>query len=93
MKCSRSFFITKNNVFLIHRQLEDELQAEKKRMHRRESDWKGEMEKLREDNERQQKLLSLNLTKSPQSQTEAYMQYEIKRLTGENLVSYVRYVL
>lgn len=44
-----------------------------------------EIEKLREDNERQQRLLAANLTTAPQSQTEAFMQHEITRLTNENL--------
>jgi myosin-5 len=46
-----------------------------------------EIERLKDDNDRQQKLLSVNLTKSPQTQTEAFMQHEITRLTSENLVS------
>lgn len=44
-----------------------------------------EIEKLREDNERQQRLLAMNLTTTPQTQTEAFMQHEITRLTTENL--------
>lgn len=52
-----------------------------------EEEYKVEIEKLKEDNDRQQKLLSQNLTKSPQSQQEAFMQHEITRLTAENLVS------
>lgn len=69
----------------INKQLELELQDEKTNHKQREKEYKLEIEKLREDNERQQKLLSVNLTKSPASQTEAYMQHEIERLTSENL--------
>lgn len=69
----------------INKQLELELQDEKNNYKLREKEYKFEIEKLREDNERQQKLLSVNLTKSPASQTEAYMQHEISRLTSENL--------
>lgn len=69
----------------INKQLELELQDEKNRYKTYEKEYKMEIEKLREDNERQQKLLSVNLTKSPASQTEAYMQHEITRLTSENL--------
>lgn len=69
----------------INKQLELELQDEKNNYKEREKEYKMEIEKLREDNERQQKLLSVNLTKSPVSQTEAYMQHEIKRLTNDNL--------
>jgi myosin-5 len=75
---------------LIYRQLEDELQAEKTRWQAERVEFLQEIEKLREDNDRQQKLLSVNLTKSPQTQTEAFMQHEIARLTSENLVSTVK---
>lgn len=40
---------------------------------------------MREDNERQQRLLSANLQATPQSQNEVFMQHEITRLTTENL--------
>ncbi|PNF43034.1 hypothetical protein B7P43_G08783 [Cryptotermes secundus] len=69
----------------INRQLEDELQAEKTRWQAERVEFMQEIEKLREDNDRQQKLLSVNLTMSPQTQTEAFMQHEITRLTSENL--------
>ncbi|XP_025829097.1 unconventional myosin-Va [Agrilus planipennis] len=67
----------------INKQLELELQDEKAKFKAYEKDYKNEIEKLREDNERQQRLLSSNL--NPQSQNEAYMQHEITRLTTENL--------
>jgi len=76
-------------LMLIYRQLEDELQAEKTRWNAERDEFMQEIERLKEDNERQQKLLSVNLTKSPQTQTEAFMQHEITRLTSENLVSTV----
>lgn len=69
----------------INKQLELELQDEKNRYKMHEKELKIEIDKLREDNERQQKLLSVNLTKTPSSQTEAYMQHEITRLTSDNL--------
>nr|CAD7595944.1 unnamed protein product [Timema genevievae] len=69
----------------INRQLEDELQAEKIRWKSEREDLQQEIERLKEDNDRQQKILSVNLTKSPQSQQEAFMQHEITRLTSENL--------
>lgn len=50
-------------------------------------EWRAEIDRLHEEIEKQQKLLSVNLSKSPQTQTEAYMQHEIARLTSENLVS------
>jgi myosin-5 len=79
------------SAILIHRQLEDELQAEKSRWQAERDEFMQEIERLKEDNDRQQKLLSVNLTKSPQTQTEAFMQHEITRLTSENLVSLVGY--
>jgi len=69
----------------INRQLEDELQAEKTQWQSERDELMQEIERLKEDNDRQQKLLSVNLTKSPQTQTEAFMQHEITRLTSENL--------
>nr|CAD7204742.1 unnamed protein product [Timema douglasi] len=72
-------------VLACSRQLEDELQAEKVRWKSEREDLQQEIERLKEDNDRQQKILSVNLTKSPQSQQEAFMQHEITRLTSENL--------
>ncbi|KAF7384169.1 hypothetical protein HZH66_012419 [Vespula vulgaris] len=69
----------------INRQLEDELQAKEKGWRTQRDEWRAEIDRLQEEIEKQQKLLSVNLSKSPQTQTEAYMQYEITRLTSENL--------
>lgn len=52
-------------------------------------EWRAEIDRLQEEIEKQQKLLSVNLSKSPQTQTEAYMQHEITRLTSENLVNII----
>lgn len=71
----------------INRQLEDELQLQRKRSETSEAEWRSEEERLRDENSQQQRILALGLSESPQSQTEAYMQHEIRRLTGENLVS------
>jgi len=76
-----------SDLFSEYRQLEDELQAEKTQWQSERDELMLEIERLKEDNDRQQKLLSVNLTKSPQTQTEAFMQHEITRLTSENLVS------
>lgn len=53
-----------------------------------EAEYKSELERLRRDNERQQKLLAQNLTKGDPSSSnpEALLQSEIMRLTSENLV-------
>lgn len=69
----------------INKQLELELQDEKSKFKAHEREYKLEIEKLREDNERQQRILAANLTNAPQSQGEAFMQHEITRLTTENL--------
>ncbi|XP_050306397.1 unconventional myosin-Va [Anthonomus grandis grandis] len=67
----------------INKQLELELQDEKAKYKAYEREYKLEIEKLREDNERQQRILSANL--NPQSQNEAFMHHEIARLTNDNL--------
>ncbi|XP_024227627.1 unconventional myosin-Va isoform X2 [Bombus impatiens] len=66
-------------------QLEDELQMKEKGWRAQRDEWRAEIDRLQEEIEKQQKLLSVNLSKSPQTQTEAYMQHEIARLTSENL--------
>jgi myosin V len=70
----------------INRQLEEEMQRVRKRSEVREAEWRSEEERLRDENSQQQKILALGLSDSPQTQTEAYMQHEIRRLTSENLV-------
>ncbi|XP_076377233.1 dilute class unconventional myosin isoform X3 [Megalopta genalis] len=69
----------------INRQLEDELQMKEKGWREQRIEWGAEIDRLQEEIEKQQKLLSVNLSKSPQTQAEAYMQHEIVRLTTENL--------
>ncbi|XP_064089010.1 unconventional myosin-Va-like isoform X3 [Macrobrachium nipponense] len=69
----------------VNRQLEEELKTEKMRHKETESEYKSELERLRRDNERQQKLLSQNLSKGGGSHPEALLQSEIMRLTSENL--------
>ncbi|XP_043264989.1 unconventional myosin-Va isoform X1 [Colletes gigas] len=66
-------------------QLEDELQTKEKGWREQRNEWRAEIDRLQEEIEKQQKLLSVNLSKSPQTQNEAYMQHEIARLTSENL--------
>ncbi|XP_018394094.1 PREDICTED: unconventional myosin-Va isoform X2 [Cyphomyrmex costatus] len=69
----------------INRQLEDELQAKERNWRVQRDEWRNEIDRLQEEIEKQQKLLSINLSKSPQTQAELYMQYEVTRLTSENL--------
>lgn len=77
----------KNLDTLFLRQLEDELQAKEKNWRSQRDEWRNEIDRLQEEIEKQQKLLSINLSKSPQTQAELYMQYEVARLTSENLVN------
>ncbi|XP_042909749.1 unconventional myosin-Va isoform X2 [Parasteatoda tepidariorum] len=70
---------------IIIRQQEAEIQSVKSESQKVEKELRHELQKLQEDNERQQKLLSQNLKKTPQAQTEAILQHEINRLTGENV--------
>ncbi|XP_046985924.1 unconventional myosin-Va-like [Schistocerca americana] len=70
----------------INRQLEDELHQEKNKWQAEREQLQQENEKLREENDNQHKLLSPSLTKSPQTQTEAFMQHEIIRVTSGKLV-------
>lgn len=77
----------RNLDLLFLRQLEDELQAKERNWRSQRDEWRNEIDRLQEEIEKQQKLLSINLSKSPQTQAELYMQYEIARLTSENLVS------
>lgn len=69
----------------INQQLEIELTNEKQQSKHQEQEYKYEIQKLREDNERQQKLLSANLAENPLTQNESYMKNEITRLASENL--------
>lgn len=83
----------KNLDTLFLRQLEDELQAKEKNWRSQRDEWRNEIDRLQEEIEKQQKLLSINLSKSPQTQAELYMQYEVARLTSENLVSKTNFFL
>uniref|UniRef100_A0ABD2WEW9 Unconventional myosin-Va n=1 Tax=Trichogramma kaykai TaxID=54128 RepID=A0ABD2WEW9_9HYME len=69
----------------INRQLESELQAKELEWKQQREDWRAEIDQLYEKVERQEKLVSINLSKAPQTPTEEFLQYEITRLTAENL--------
>jgi len=77
----------RNLAPLFLRQLEDELQAKERNWRSQRDEWRNEIDRLQKEIEKQQKLLSINLSKSPQTQAELYMQYEVARLTSENLVN------
>lgn len=74
---------------IIFRQLEDELQQETAKWKSERDELNHEIKRLREDNERQQHILSANLSatdKTPLSQKEAWMEHELTRVTTDNLV-------
>ncbi|CAG9573728.1 unnamed protein product [Danaus chrysippus] len=69
----------------INRQLQEELSAEKKFYSEHISKAKQEIEKLRDENERYQKLLSADLSQEPKNRSQEYAQNEIIRLASENM--------
>lgn len=69
-----------------NRLLESQLQSQK-RSHENEAEaLRGEIQSLKEENNRQQQLLAQNLQLPPEARIEASLQHEITRLTNENLV-------
>lgn len=73
-------------VWLLRRLLESQLQSQK-RSHENEAEaLRGEIQSLKEENNRQQQLLAQNLQLPPEARIEASLQHEITRLTNENLV-------
>lgn len=74
-------------MWLLLRLLESQLQSQK-RSHENEAEaLRGEIQSLKEENNRQQQLLAQNLQLPPEARIEASLQHEITRLTNENLVS------
>ncbi|XP_045490189.1 unconventional myosin-Va isoform X2 [Pieris rapae] len=69
----------------INRQLQEELTAEKQFFAEHMSYAKTEIERLREENEKYQKLLSTDLSVEPKNKTQEYAQNEIIRLVAESL--------
>lgn len=73
-------------VWPLFRLLESQLQSQK-RSHENEAEaLRGEIQSLKEENNRQQQLLAQNLQLPPEARIEASLQHEITRLTNENLV-------
>uniref|UniRef100_A0AAR2JVK7 Unconventional myosin-Va n=1 Tax=Pygocentrus nattereri TaxID=42514 RepID=A0AAR2JVK7_PYGNA len=68
-----------------NRLLESQLQAQR-RSHESELEaLRGELQSVKEENNRQQQLLAQNLQLPPEARIEASLQHEITRLTNENL--------
>jgi len=65
-------------------QLQSSLNEERDKCKEIESSMKVEVEKLSVANREAQQLLQTNMKRNPASQTEAIMQHELQRLTGEN---------
>ncbi|KAM9311371.1 unconventional myosin-Va isoform 1-T1 [Gastrophryne carolinensis] len=65
--------------------LESQLQTQKKTHENEVESLKGEIQGLKEENNRQQQLLAQNLQLPPEARIEASLQHEITRLTNENL--------
>ncbi|KAK1339070.1 hypothetical protein QTO34_019743 [Cnephaeus nilssonii] len=68
-----------------NRLLESQLQAQKRSYENEAEALRGEIQSLKEENNRQQQLLAQNLQLPPEARIEASLQHEITRLTNENL--------
>ncbi|OCT86947.1 unconventional myosin-Va isoform X4 [Xenopus laevis] len=68
-----------------NRVLESQLQSQKKAFENEVEALRGEIQALKEENNRQQQLLAQNLQLPPEARIEASLQHEITRLTNENL--------
>uniref|UniRef100_A0A670KA25 Myosin VA n=1 Tax=Podarcis muralis TaxID=64176 RepID=A0A670KA25_PODMU len=65
--------------------LESQLQSQKRSHDNELEALRGEIQSLKEENNRQQQLLAQNLQLPPEARIEASLQHEITRLTNENL--------
>eukprot|EP00092_Neocalanus_flemingeri_P009668 GFUD01010409.1.p1 GENE.GFUD01010409.1~~GFUD01010409.1.p1 ORF type:complete len:1838 (+),score=622.26 GFUD01010409.1:290-5803(+) len=72
---------TQKNVI---QQLQASLNQERERAVTVEKELRAEVEKVGNLNRDQQAVIQTNMNKAPSNQTEAYMQHELTRLTGEN---------
>lgn len=68
------------------RLLEHQLQTQKRSYDSEVEGLRGELQSVKEENNRQQQLLAQNLQLPPEARIEASLQHEITRLTNENLV-------
>ncbi|XP_061452036.1 unconventional myosin-Va isoform X2 [Rhineura floridana] len=68
-----------------NRLLESQLQSQKRSHDNELEALRGEIQRLKEENNRQQQLLAQNLQLPPEARIEASLQHEITRLTNENL--------
>lgn len=68
------------------RLLEHQLQTQRRSYDNEVEGLRGELQSVKEENNRQQQLLAQNLQLPPEARIEASLQHEITRLTNENLV-------
>ncbi|XP_069384882.1 unconventional myosin-Va isoform X3 [Paralichthys olivaceus] len=68
-----------------NRLLEHQLQTQRRSHDNEVESLRGELQNVKEDNNRQQQLLAQNLQLPPEARIEASLQHEITRLTNENL--------
>lgn len=68
------------------RLLEHQLQTQRRSYEVEVEALRGELQSVKEENNRQQQLLAQNLQLPPEARIEASLQHEITRLTNENLV-------
>lgn len=73
-------------TFPTSRLLEHQLQTQKRSYDVEVEALRGELQSVKEENNRQQQLLAQNLQLPPEARIEASLQHEITRLTNENLV-------
>ena len=71
------------------RLLETQLQAQRRSYDSEVEALRGELQNVKEENNRQQQLLAQNLQLPPEARIEASLQHEITRLTNENLVRHL----
>ncbi|XP_061734089.1 unconventional myosin-Va isoform X2 [Nerophis ophidion] len=67
------------------RLLEHQLQTQRRSYDSEVESMRGELQNVKEENNRQQQLLAQNLQLPPEARIEASLQHEITRLTNENL--------
>ncbi|XP_055010629.1 unconventional myosin-Va isoform X3 [Boleophthalmus pectinirostris] len=67
------------------RLLEQQLQTQRRSHDNEVESLRGELQSVKEENNRQQQLLAQNLQLPPEARIEASLQHEITRLTNENL--------
>ncbi|XP_072574058.1 unconventional myosin-Va isoform X3 [Paramormyrops kingsleyae] len=68
-----------------NRLLESQMQSQRRSHDNLVESLRGELQSLKEENNRQQQLLAQNLQLPPEARIEASLQHEITRLTNENL--------